>query len=151
MNLLIKLPIKQLTWQTGDPRPGRRLASLGRGHPADRKINCAGGRCLNGSNRRPGHRGFAGTRGVSSGPGGLGEFPAGRGVLFIRHQLRRPGDRKLLCRRPVQCCCRYLFGVHPGISRPGDRVYRAAGNNCTFRRGWRFDGHLGRGHNPLRR
>ena len=30
-------------------------------------------------------------------------------------------------------------------------VYRAAGDNINFRRGWRFDGHLGRGHNPLRR
>ena len=47
--------------------------------------------------------------------------------------------------------CRYLFGIQPDISRPGDRVYRAAGDNIDFRRGWRFDGHLGRGHNPLRR
>ena len=30
-------------------------------------------------------------------------------------------------------------------------VYRAAGDNNISGAGWRFDGHLGRGHNPLRR
>ena len=64
---------------------------------------------------------------VYSGPGGCGECTAGRGVLFIRHQLRRPGDRKHLYRRPVQRQCRYLFGIKPDISRPGGRVYRADG------------------------
>jgi hypothetical protein len=34
---------------------------------------------------------------------------------------------------------------------PAARVYRATGDNISFRPGWRFDGHPGRFHNPLRR
>ena len=42
-------------------------------------------------------------------------------------------------------------GIQPDVSRTGDRIYRAAGDNVGFRPGWRFDGHLGRGHDALRR
>jgi hypothetical protein len=38
---------------------------------------------------------------------------------LLRYQLRRPGDRKHFYRRPVQCQCRYLFGIQPDISRSG--------------------------------
>ena len=93
----------------------------------------------------------AGPPDVYSGPGGRGECAAGRGVLLIRHQLRRPGDRKHFYRGPVQRGCRYLFGIQPDTSRPGDRVCRAEGNNIDIGSGWSFDSHLGRGHNPLRR
>jgi hypothetical protein len=109
------------------------------------------GRDRPGGNSRPSRRGSTDTREVCSGSGGRSECAAGRSVLLIRHQLRRPGDRKHLCRRPVQCQCRYLFGIQPDISRPGDRVYRAAGDHLGVGCGWRPDGHFGRDDHHLRR
>ena len=50
------------------------------------------------SGGRPSRRGPSDAPGVYSGPGGFGECAAGRGVLRIRHQLRRPGHRRHLCR-----------------------------------------------------